>query len=106
MFSLYLIAGTFAIVMAVFANTVLNWSETSVKFRLLRLSIVGAFILADVVTVFFQPKISFVAHFGGDLIGILLDLMVLKNWEIKSFEVKFQMVCPCLFVVMIFVTMF
>ena len=97
-------AGTFAVVMAVFANTLLNWNETSVKFRLLRLSIVGAFVVTDIVTVILQPKISFVAHFGGGLIGILLGLVILKNWEIKSFEVKVQMVCLCLFVITVIVT--
>ena len=97
-------AGVYALITAVLANTVLNWSELDLINRVIRLFVAGGYLIADITSIIMtgsQSNVSYIAHLGGALVGALLGLVILKNWEVKRNEVRCQIVSLFLFLVLV-----
>jgi rhomboid-related protein 1/2/3 len=100
-------AGVYALITAVLANTMLNWSELALWGRVARLVLAGGYLIADIANIYLTGtvgSVSYVAHLGGALVGALLGLVVLKNWEIKKYEVKCQTISFFMFLFVVIIT--
>ena len=91
-------AGVYAILTANLANMVLNWGDLEIIDKATRLFAFIAFMGIDIGMTFFHKELTIVAHLGGALAGLLLGVLVLKNWHIKRSELICQLVCVLLFI--------
>uniref|UniRef100_A0A1I7VU98 Rhomboid family protein n=1 Tax=Loa loa TaxID=7209 RepID=A0A1I7VU98_LOALO len=92
--SVYLVgcsAGVYALIGAHLSNLIVNWAE--MPFRLIRLFIISAYVLADIaVTVHrrFQmdecDRISYTAHIAGAVTGLLMGVIILHNLKVLYWE--------------------
>ena len=99
-------AGVYALITAVLANTALNWSELEIWGRLARLFLSGGYLVLDILVYLYgdSGNVSYVAHTGGAIVGLLLGLVVLKNWQIKKHEVWCQFISFALFLIILILT--
>jgi len=97
-------AGVYALITAVLANTVLNWSELNLINRIIRLFVAGGYLTADIGSIIMtgsQSNVSYIAHLGGALVGALLGLVILKNWDVKKNEVRCQVISFLVFMLVL-----
>ncbi|KAL1501688.1 hypothetical protein ABEB36_006972 [Hypothenemus hampei] len=76
--------GVYAIVTAHVANMILNWKD--LEYRKLQLFIITVILSADLACAFYNryhmgedSPVSYSAHFGGALAGLLVGIWILKN---------------------------
>ena len=75
--------------------------------RVARLVLAGGYLIADIANIYLTGtlgSVSYVAHLGGALVGALLGLVILKNWEIKKYEVKCQTFSFFMFLIVSIIT--
>uniref|UniRef100_A0A914WTR6 rhomboid protease n=1 Tax=Plectus sambesii TaxID=2011161 RepID=A0A914WTR6_9BILA len=84
-------AGVYALITAHLANVVLNWSE--MPFRWFRILACAAFIGLDVGQVIYRrffadecDNVSYTAHIGGAITGLLMGFVLLHNINVISWE--------------------
>ncbi|KAM3722480.1 Rhomboid-related protein [Dirofilaria immitis] len=111
--SVYLIgcsAGVYALIGAHLSNLIVNWAE--MPFRLIRLFIISAYVLADTtLTVYrrFQldecDRVSYTAHIAGTVTGILMGVVILHNLKVLHWERILMIVSLVLFgIIFLFLT--
>lgn len=86
--------GVYALIAAHLANLVVNWAE--MEFAICRLIFVVAMVSIDVAVALYNRygnpeasggnKVSYVAHIGGFVAGLLMGIVVLRNFKKKSWE--------------------
>lgn len=83
--------GVYALIAAHVANLVVNWDE--MEFAVFRLIFLLVLIGADVGVALYnyysgieKNKVSYVAHFGGFIAGLLMGIVVLRNFKKKTWE--------------------
>lgn len=83
--------GVYALLFAHLANLILNWAE--MPFRWFRLGGLGAFLAFDIGHVIYRrialsvcDQISYTAHIGGSVAGLLLGVALLRNIHTLKWE--------------------
>uniref|UniRef100_A0A0M3IL34 Rhomboid protease n=1 Tax=Ascaris lumbricoides TaxID=6252 RepID=A0A0M3IL34_ASCLU len=83
--------GVYALLAAHIAELLLNWSE--MEFALLRTIVLAILISSDAAVAVYQRyyagminKISYVSHIGGFVAGVLMGIIVLRNFRKKRWE--------------------
>uniref|UniRef100_A0A914HTQ6 non-specific serine/threonine protein kinase n=1 Tax=Globodera rostochiensis TaxID=31243 RepID=A0A914HTQ6_GLORO len=83
--------GVYTLLSAHIANVIMNWSE--MQFNWVRASILGTFVSADIVIAVYQRyfsdlpnKVSYVSHIGGFVTGLLLGIVLLRNFRKLEWE--------------------
>ena len=68
--------------------------------RLIRILPFLAFIGCDLVVTFSHDELTIVAHLGGALAGVLLGVIILKDWHVNRKDLICQIISAFLFLVM------
>uniref|UniRef100_A0A914W4H3 Phospholipid-transporting ATPase n=1 Tax=Plectus sambesii TaxID=2011161 RepID=A0A914W4H3_9BILA len=83
--------GVYALITAHVANLIVNWAE--MEFAIIRALAMAILIGADVGVAIYNRyalqegnKVSYVAHIGGGVAGLLLGIVVLRNFRKKLWE--------------------
>ncbi|VDM42667.1 unnamed protein product [Toxocara canis] len=83
--------GVYALLAAHIAELLINWSE--MEFAILRAIVLAILISSDVGVAVYQRyyvevtnKISYVSHIGGFMAGVLMGIIVLRNFRKKQWE--------------------
>jgi len=83
--------GVYALIAAHCANLVVNWAE--MEFAIARLIFFILLIGSDVGVALYNrynnvgdDKVSYVAHIGGFLAGLLMGIVVLRNFKLREWE--------------------
>ncbi|KAL3120654.1 hypothetical protein niasHT_007946 [Heterodera trifolii] len=83
--------GVYTLLSAHIANVIINWSE--MQFNWVRASILSTLVTADVVIAVYQRyfsdmsnRVSYVSHIGGFVTGLLLGIVLLRNFRKLEWE--------------------
>ena len=93
-------AGVYAILTANLANMILNWHDLLLIDKIIRMFAFLAFVGCDLGVTFTHKELTIVAHLGGALAGLLLGVIILKDWHLSRPELICQLVSAFFFIVM------
>uniref|UniRef100_A0A0N5AXS1 Rhomboid protease n=1 Tax=Syphacia muris TaxID=451379 RepID=A0A0N5AXS1_9BILA len=103
--SIYLVgcsAGLYALIFAHVSNVIINWSE--MPFRIVRLSAIILFIVYDLGGTLYRrlfvsacDRVSYSAHIGGAVTGLLMGIVLLYNLKVVKWERILMLVCTCIY---------
>lgn len=94
--------GVYALIGAHSANVIINWKE--MRFGILRAVLLGLYIAFDIAWALYQryggveTQVGYLAHLGGFVGGLLLGVVVLRNFRVYKFERVLFYVCLVLFI--------
>lgn len=99
-------AGGYALLTACVSNFILNWNQMKNRILYLMMFTVLLIFITLPTIVNHNEKVSHVAHICGAIAGLLAGLVVLKNFEVETFERKVKRCASLVFIALVLIAIF